>query len=124
MSCVVSYIAINLFSMKKNVGTSAYCFFSDEARGKFPFVYVYQLGAIRTSLLSASSTAPTGLTVNLWKIPGQATSTIELISQTKVAAVPFSGTIYTILTWLIWLLMAEYIYVRVIKMHDTTTPSS
>lgn len=112
-----------LFYPKSSPG-STFAAISDEARGKFPFVYIYQLGAIRTSLLSASSTAPTGLTVNIWKIPGQATSTIELISQTKVASVPFSGTIYTVLTWLIWLLMAEYIYVRVIKMHDTTTPSS
>jgi len=95
---------------------------SSAAQGKFPFVYVYQLGAIRTSLLTASSTAPTGLTVNLWKLPNTATSTIELISATKVAAVPFSGTIYTVLTWLIWLGMAEYIYYRVIRMHDVNTP--
>ena len=95
---------------------------SSAAQGKFPFVYVYQLGAIRTSLLSSSSTAPTGLTINLWKIPNHATSTIELISQTKVAAVPFAGTIYTVLTWLIWLGMAEYIYYRVIRMHDVNTP--
>jgi len=95
---------------------------SSAAQGKFPFVYVYQLGAIRTSLLTASSTAPTGLTVNLWKLPNAATSTIELISETKVAAVPFSGTIYTVLTWLIWLGMAEYIYYRVIRMHDVNTP--
>jgi len=94
----------------------------DDARGRFPFVYVYQLGDIRTSLLTASSTAATSVTINLWKLGSSATTTINLISQSAIAAVPFSGTIYTVLTWLIWLGMAEYIYYRVIRMHDTHTP--
>lgn len=96
---------------------------SDEAHAKFPFVYVYQLGAIRTALLTASSTSATSVTVNLWKLGSSATTTINLISQNAIAAVPFSNTIYTVLTWLIWLGMAEYIYYRVIRMHDTHTPT-
>jgi len=90
--------------------------------GKFPFVYIYQIGAIRNSLLTASSTAPTGLSVDLWRIPGHSTTSVTLLSQSMVAAVPFSGTIYTIMGFLIWLGMAEYIYYRVIRMHDTNTP--
>ena len=90
---------------------------------KFPFKYAYQLGAIRTALFSASSTAPTSITVSLWKLPSAATTTIELISKTKIQSVPFAGTIYNILTWLIWLGMAEYIYYRIIRTHDTNTPS-
>jgi len=92
-------------------------------QGKFPYVYMYQLGAIRSNFLSASSTAPTALTINIWKIPGQATSTLTLISESMVASVPFAGTINTVLLGLIWLLTAEFIYYRVIRIHDTHTPS-
>lgn len=91
-------------------------------QGKFPFAYMYQLGEIRSDLLSASSTAPLSLSVNLWKMPGHATSTLTLISRDMIAAVPFAGTINTILIGLIWLLTAEYIYYRVIRVHDTHTP--
>jgi len=94
----------------------------DTAQAKFPIVYVTQLGAIRTALLSASSTAATSVSVNLWKLGSSATTTINLISQTAIANVPYTGTIYTVLTWLIWLMMAEYIYYRVLRMHDTHTP--
>lgn len=91
---------------------------------KFPFVYVYQLGQIRNALLTASSTAATSLTIDLWKLPGQtSTTTLTLLSSAMIAAVPFSGTINSIMGWLIWLAMAEYIYYRVIRMHDTNTPS-
>jgi len=99
-------------------------FSSVNLNGKFPFTYIYQIGQIRNSLFTSTTTVSTALTVNLWKIGNAATSTIELISRDKVSAVPFSGTIYTVLTFLIWILMAEYIYYRVIRIHDVTTPSS
>lgn len=90
---------------------------------KFPFVYVYQIQSIRNSLFSASSTAPTSVTVPLWKIGDAATSTITLLSKDMIEDVPFSSTIFFILTALIWFGMAEYIYYRVIRTHDTNTPS-
>lgn len=98
-------------------------FSSISLAGKFPFAYIYQLGSIREALLSASSTAPTSLSIDLWKLPGAtSTTTLQLISQTQIAAVPFSGTIYLIMDALIWLGTAEYVYYRVIRVHDSVTP--
>lgn len=94
------------------------------AATRAPFVYAFQIGAIRNAVFTASSTASTSLTVALWHLPGSmATTTITLISESEIAAVPYSGAIYDIMTFLIWLSMAEYIYYRVIRMHDTHTPS-
>jgi len=98
-------------------------FSSIQLNGKFPFTYIYQIGQIRNDLLTSTTTVSTSLTVSLWKIGNAATSSIELISRNKVAAVPFSGTIYTVLTFLIWIMMAEYVYYRVIRIHDVTTPA-
>lgn len=89
---------------------------------KFPFVYVFQIQNIRNSLFSASSTAETAITIPIWKFPGQATSTITILSQEMIEDVPFSGTIYLILQAMIWFMMAGFIYNRVLKMHDTHTP--
>jgi len=104
-------------------GNSISQFGQIQLQNRFPFAYIYQLGGIRQALFTASSTAPLALTISLWDIPGQATTTLQLISETQIAAVPFAGTIYNVLTWVIWLGMAEYIYYRVIRVHDTSTPS-
>lgn len=102
----------------------ATAFVSIPIQQKIPFVYAYQINLMRQDLLSASSTAPASLTVSLWRLPGSsATTTLTLISEPMLAAVPFSSTIYAIITFLIWLGMAEYVYYRVIRMHDTHTPS-
>jgi len=94
-------------------------------RGKFPFEYAYQIGDVRTALLSASSTASTSVTVKLWKLPYQATTTnITLLSRDLVAAVPFSGLIQGILAALLWFFTAEYVYHRIIKVHDSNTPNT
>lgn len=99
-------------------------FISIPVQGKFPFVYIYQIQQVRNTILSASSTAATSVTVPLWKLPGQtATSSLVMISSSLIAAVPYAGTVKTIITAILWILMAEYIYYRVTHMHDTNTPS-
>lgn len=90
--------------------------------GKLPFVYAFQINTIRQNVFNASGTASTSLTVSLWKLGNEATSTLTLISASQIAAVPFAGMVKSILTFLIWLGMAEYIYYRVLRIHDTNTP--
>jgi len=99
-------------------------FLSIQVSNRAPFVYAYQINQIRQTILSGNtaSSTPLSLSVNLWKLPGSATTSIVLISQAKIAAVPYSGLIYSVLTILIYLGMAEYIYFRVIRLHDVTTP--
>lgn len=97
---------------------------SQTAQGKAPFVYVYQIAAVRNALFTSSSTAPTSVDVPLWKLPGQtATSSLVMISSTLISNVPYASTVKLIITAILWLMMAEYVYYRVIRMHDTNTPS-
>jgi len=103
---------------------AAFAQIGETAKGKAPFVYVYQIAAVRNELFTASSTAATSVTVPLWKLPGQtSTSTLVMISSTLISNVPYANTVKIIITAILWLLMAEYVYYRVIHMHDTTTPS-
>jgi len=95
---------------------------SSDLQGKFPFAYAYGVNQMRQELFSASST-PQTISLTFKIIPGHGTSTLELISQDKLSAVPYANTVKTILGWILWLLAIEYIYYRVIRAHDPNTPS-
>jgi len=86
--------------------------------GKFPFAYAFQINTLRQELVSASSTASSTIGVN---VPGF--GEITFISEDMVASVPFTGTVRTILGWILWLLAIEYVYYRVIRSHDSQTPA-
>lgn len=125
LSCYVGVMVKNVGIILFSPDPSTLAAFGDlntQAQGRLPFVYAYQTANIVQTMFTASSTASTTLTVPLWKMGNSATSTITLISSSMIAAVPFSGTIYTILTALIWFSMVMYIYERVIRMHDVSTP--
>lgn len=89
---------------------------------KFPFAYVYGINTMRTELFNATSTASTTISLNLKLVPGHGTSTLVLLSQEKLTAVPFAGSVKTILGWILWLLGIEYIYYRTLRSHDPNTP--
>jgi len=36
--------------------------------------------------------------------------------------IPLSSEVKTILTWLLWFMVAEFVYYRVIRAHDVNTP--
>jgi len=91
--------------------------------GKFPFAYAYEINDLRQELFNAVNTGTTTIALNFKIIPGHATSTLTLLSSDMLSAVPYSGTIKTILAWILWLLAIEYIYYRVIRAHDPHTPS-
>lgn len=92
---------------------------SEDLKTKAPFVYVYQVGELREEMFGASTT-PQSISLNFHIIPGHATSTLELLSKSKLEAVPFAGTVKTVLGWILILLGVEYIYYRVIRTHDQT----
>jgi len=91
--------------------------------GKFPFAYAYEINELRQELFGALNTSTTTISLNFKIIPGHATSTLTLLSSSMLSAVPYSGTIKTILAWILWLLAIEYVYYRVIRAHDPHTPS-
>lgn len=91
--------------------------------GKFPFAYAYGINTLRQELFGAVATSSQTISLSFKLIPGHGTSTLELLSQSKLSAVPFAGLIKQILGWLLWLLGVEYIYYRVIRSHDSQTPS-
>lgn len=85
-------------------------------RNKFPFEYVYEVGEIRNALFASPLTASTtvGVTVGTWEL--------TFLSPALINAIPYTPTIKLILGWLMWILVAEYIYYRVIRVHDSQTP--
>jgi len=95
---------------------------STDLQSKFPFAYAYGINQMRQELFSASTT-PQTISLTFKIIPGHGTSTLELISQSKLSAVPYANTVKTILGWILWLLAIEYIYYRVIRSHDPNTPA-
>jgi len=96
---------------------------SDTLSGKFPFAYAYGMNALRMELFNAVQTSTTSISLTFKIIPGHGTSTLELLSASKLTAVPYSGTVKIILGWILWLLGVEYIYYRVLRSHDSSTPS-
>lgn len=88
----------------------------------FPFAYAYQLNDMRQALFTASSTASTSLAISIpWL--NNSTTTITFISQSMVAAIPFAPLIKSLLIALLWFMFAEFCYYRIIRVHDTHTPS-
>jgi len=96
---------------------------SDTLSGKFPFAYAYGINTMRLELFEAAQTSTTTISLNFKIIPGHATSTLTLLSPTLLSNVPYSSTVKTILSWILWLLGIEYIYYRVLRSHDPNTPS-
>lgn len=85
---------------------------STELESRMPFIFAYQILDIRDALYSASSTASSTLSVST------PLGTITFLSQTMIANVPFSPLIKTILTALLYLMMAEYVYRKVLSIHN------
>lgn len=81
-----------------------------------PFAYVYDLGNLYNDVFTQSTTTDITVTVgNLHFVPG-ASSTLTFISPAMISAVPFASKIKLILTALVWLLLAQTVYYRVLRM--------
>jgi len=91
-----------------------------QMKDRFPFVYVSQMGEVRNELLTATQTATTTVGVDIpWF--GGTTKELTFISKEMIEAVPFAGTIKTILGYILWILLAEALYLRVTRIHDKTS---
>jgi len=78
-----------------------------------PFQYAYDIGNVRNELLTASATST--LTVS---VPFGSFGNITLLSASLLQAVPFSGTIRTLLGYLLWFLFAELVYYQILRSHN------
>ena len=80
---------------------------------KSPFVYVYQMQALRNEMFNATPTGTTTLSVNVIGF-----GTITFLSKSMIDSIPFEGVIYNLLIALLYFGCAEFLYYNVIKMHD------
>ncbi len=87
----------------------------------FPFSYAYDMGKVRDELFTSIQTATSTIDIHVSMVEGT-TNTITIFSNDLLTSVPYSDTIRTILIWFIYIMLAELIYIRVIKSHDTITP--
>lgn len=91
---------------------------ADTLKVKAPFAYAYDMNDLRMELFNATENSTSSVSLSFKIIPGAGTSTLEVFSKDKLASIPFSNTIKTVMGWILWLLACEYIYYRVIKIHD------
>jgi len=75
-----------------------------------PFSYLYDTPNLINDFLNIDTTATSSLSIDL-KFPEIATSTLELISENKLKAIPFAGTLKNILSGLMYLMTGLTIYV-------------
>lgn len=81
-----------------------------------PFSYVYDLGNLYNDIFTQSTTTDITVTAsNLRFVPG-ATSSLTFISPAMISSVPYAGKIKSILTFLVWFLLAQTVYYRVLRM--------
>jgi len=85
-----------------------------------PFAYAYDMNLMRKELFNSSLTASSTVAVSVKIIPGHAPSDITFLSQSMLSAVPYAGTVKIFIGWILWLMGAEYLYYRVIRVHDQT----
>jgi len=88
---------------------------TEDVKTRFPFRYAYEIGTFRQELFNSTQTATSTVGVSIRDMD------FEFISKAKLEAVPFANTIKIILGFLLWLMAIEYIYYKVIKIHDNET---
>ncbi len=84
---------------------------------RFPFAYATDIADLRTELFSATRNGSDGISVTT------SIGDFTFISSALISDVPFSSTIKQLLTWLMWFMMVEYVYYKLIRTHDSVTPA-
>lgn len=80
---------------------------------KAPFVFTNQIGDIRTAMFEAEQTGSTVISVTV-----DGFGEIVFLTRDMIEAVPFSGLIRNVLAALMYFLMAEFIYRKVLAIHN------
>lgn len=114
---------IKLLFYPTNESVQKFSYLNTSLDNKFPFAYLEEVKVLRNELFDATQTGTTTINLRFKIIPGAGTSTLQLLSKQKLEAVPYASTVKTILGWLLWLQALGYIYYRVLRSHDSNTPS-
>lgn len=104
-------------------GSSLYASYGslkDNLMTRFPFAFIGQVPEIRNELFESPQTASSTVSVDIpWF--NDTSKPMVFLSAAMIEAVPFAATMRTILGWLLWIMLAEAVYIRVIKSHDKDT---
>lgn len=84
-----------------------------DIENRAPFIYAYEINTLRQEMFNASDTGITNIGVTI-----DGFGTITFLSKDMIDSVPYSSTIKDLLTWIIYILMAEFIYLKVKNMHN------
>jgi len=88
----------------------------DSVASRTPFVYLYQMPTLYENLFN-STTTNGSTTISASTSIG----TITFVSSEMLSALPFAGTMKTIMEYVLWVMLALTIYYRVMKIHDKET---
>jgi len=85
-----------------------------------PFSYAYDVPNLYNELFGNTATSTSaGVSVDV-KGFGNGTSTITFVSESMLQSVPYASTIKTILGWLMYLLMFDYVYMLIRRMFSAS----
>jgi len=104
---------IFLFSPKEGIAER---FKELKIEERSPFIYIYQIGTLRNEMFGAT---PSGITSIAVTVPNF--GEITFLSKTMIDNVPYASTIKSILGFLIYIMMAEYIYIKVKNIFNKTS---
>lgn len=82
-----------------------------------PFSYAYDMGNIRDELFNTSTTTEIDITVP-FHYYGNNTAELTILSKDMLESVPYIDFVRTILSWLIWIFFAQFVYMQILKVHN------
>lgn len=100
------------YLLKPNVANVMAQYGSLTLEDRFPFAYAYQVGAMRDTLTHTSATIEPEITIEL--LGGE----ITMLSPDTINEIPFVPWVRTFLEWMLWIVLAEGLYRRVLRTHD------
>jgi len=86
-----------------------------ELKTKLPFVYVFQASSLMTGLYSGTASTIPSIAVTT------GIGTITFISEAQVAAIPYVGTLRSLIAAGLWLMLFTLLYRKTLTIHDKVT---
>lgn len=114
LACYISNAFQYLFTPSTDATTK---FNSLTLASSSPFSYAYDFGKVYDELFNSATTSVIGITVP-FKYYGSGSSTITIISAQMIENVPFAGFIRTLISWLLWFMFAQLVYMQIMKVHN------
>jgi len=107
---------LGLLFVPNEISTQRFVELSLEDR--FPFAYAYEMPVLYGELFDSTQTATSTIAIEFGDF-----GSLTLFSKPQLEAVPYSALVKQIIGWLLWLSVIMFVYERVIRTHDTHTPS-